>query len=129
MKKIMMVLVAIVFGVIATSCMRDAHVASHNLSKEADQFKVKRRIVFYNGITDTYMFEMVGYLSIFVDTSERQLEVTVKLGDDKYRKHYLGLSDNVTYMIEQVSDIGVSEYRYDVVFKPQSILPISIDLE
>ena len=110
-------------------CMRDAAVASHNLSKEADQFKVRRRVVFYNAITDTYMFEMTGNLSINVDNMDRQLEVTVKLGEGEYRKHFLGLSDNVTYIVEQVESKNVSEYKYDLVFKPESIIPVSIDME
>lgn len=99
----------------------DAQVASRNLSKAADNFEVDRRIVFYNGITGDYMLEIQGKCSIEDQTT--QLEVTCKVGEDEYKKHFLGLSDNVTYFAEQVSGKNVSAYHYRVTFKPQTILP------
>lgn len=121
----------ILFMAIAVTpgCFRDATIASHNISKEADQFRVRRRVVFYNAITDTYMFEMVGNLSIHPDMAEQQLEVTVKIGENEYRKHFLGLSDNVTYVVEQLDYSSVSKYKYELIFKPQSIIPVSINKE
>ena len=101
----------------------DASIASHNLSKAADQFEVERRIVFYNGITDSYMLEIEGKCSIHADGYDAQLEVTCKVGEDAYKKHFLGLSDNVSYVVEQVKSRGVSVYHYRTVFKPQAILP------
>jgi len=103
------------------ACSDDATVASDNLSKAADNFEVQRRIVFFNGITDTYLLEIVGLCSI---TDEgNQLEVTCKVGDGQYKKHFLGLSDNVSYFVEQVEAKRVSDTYYRVTFKPQSILP------
>lgn len=99
----------------------DAQIASRNLSKAADNFEVDRRIVFYNGITGDYMLEIQGKCSIEDQTT--QLEVTCKVGEDEYKKHFLGLSDNVTYFAEQVSGKNVSAYHYRVTFKPQTILP------
>jgi len=99
----------------------DAQVASRNLSKAADNFEVDRRIVFYNGITGDYMLEIQGKCSI--EDQTKQLEVTCKVGEDEYKKHFLGLSDNVTYFAEQVSANKVSAYHYRVTFKPQTILP------
>ena len=32
-----------------------------------------------------------------------ELEVTCKLGDVQYKKHFLGLSANVTYLAEQLA--------------------------
>ena len=110
-----------------TGCNRDSEVASYNLSVAADMFEVDRRIVFYNGITDKYILNIEGKCSIKVDRSDRQLEVTCKVADGNsasaYKKHYLGLSDNVTYFIEQLQPKGVSVYHYRVIFKPQSIIP------
>jgi len=100
---------------------RDASIASHNLSKKADMFEIKRRIVFYNGITDKYILSIVGYCSIKDD--RKQLEVICKTGPHEFKKHFLGLSDNVTYFAEQLEAKDVSTYHYEVVFKPQSILP------
>lgn len=82
---------------IAVSGCTDAEVASHNISKAADQFEIFRRVVFYNGITDEYILVVEGYCSLNVDSTDSQLELTVKTDDGKFIKHYLGLSDNVTY--------------------------------
>ena len=106
-------------------CQRDAQVASNNLSKAADMFEIDRRIVFYNGITGDYMLTIDGKCSI--KDADRQLEVTCKTGASEYKKHFLGLSDNVTYFAEQVEGIGVSTYHNRIIFKPQSIIP-NIDI-
>ena len=99
----------------------DARVASQNLSKAADNFEIDRRIVFYNGITDTYMLTIEGRCAI--EDQQRQLEVTCKIGEDAYNKHFLGLSDNVTYFAEQLATADVSAYHHRIVFKPQAIIP------
>jgi hypothetical protein len=106
----------------------DARVASHNLSKAADQFEIDRRVVFYNGITEGYMLTIEGRCSIKADNMDKQLEVTCKTGPEAYKKHFLGLSDNVTYFIEQLEPKKVSVYHYRVIFKPQTIIP-DIDFE
>ena len=99
----------------------DAYVASQNLSKAAVNFEIDRRVIFYNGITDSYMLTIEGRCAIEDQTT--QLEVTCKIGDDQYKKHFLGLSDNVTYFAEQLATADVSSYHYRVTFKPQAILP------
>ena len=108
-----------------TACADDATVASENLSEAADNFEVDRRVVFFNGITDTYLLEIEGRCSI-VDEGG-QLEVTCKVGDDKYKKHFLGLSDNVSYFVEQMEPVEADPYHYRVTFKPEVIVP-DIDL-
>lgn len=106
----------------------DADVASSNLSKAADQFQVNRRIVFYNGITNEYILTIEGLCSLGNDDPAGQLSVTCKTGKDSYKKHFLGLSDNVTYFVEQVDGVDVNTYRYKVIFKPSVIVP-DIDLK
>jgi hypothetical protein len=106
-----------------SACVPEADVASHNLSKDADNFKIDRRIVFYNGITDTYMLTIEGRCSLGNNDSAGQLTVTCKTGPDGFRKHFLGLSDNVTYFVEQLEPADVSVYHYKVVFRPQVIIP------
>lgn len=110
-----------------TGCSTDADMASANLSKDADMFKVERRIVFINGITDEYLLTIEGLCSIKADTADSQLEVTCKTGPDAYKKHFLGLSDNVTYLVEQLEGRDVSLYRYKVIFRPTEIVP-DVDL-
>ena len=122
----MIVGTAMVAGLALTGCASDAEVASRNASEAADNFEVDRRIVFFNGITDTYLLTIEGKCSI--EDQGNQLEVTCKVneaGDTK--KHFLGLSDNVSYFIEQLEPIDADMYRYRVVFKPEVIIP-DIDL-
>jgi len=106
----------------------DAEVVSHNLSKDADMFKVERRIVFYNGITGEYMLTIEGKCALGNYDQTKELSVTCKTGVDTYKKHFLGLSDNVTYFVEQVDSKDVGAYHYKVIFKPSVIIP-DIDLE
>lgn len=104
-----------------TACEDDAVIASENLSKAADNFEIARRIVFFNGITDTYLLEIQGACAIADEGN--QLEVTCKIGENAFKKHFLGLSDNVSYFVEQVEAADVSVYHYRVTFKPQTIVP------
>lgn len=111
-----------------SGCDSKATVASHNLSKAADNFEIVRRVVFYNGITGDYMLTMEGKCSITVDRPDAQLEVTCMTGPNQIKKNYLGLADNVTYLIEQLDGVGVSQYHYKINFRPQSLLP-DVDLD
>lgn len=98
-----------------------AGVASDNLSVAADNFEIDRRIVFFNGITDTYLLSIEGRCSI--EDEGTQLEVTCRVGEDEYKKHFLGLSDNVSYFVEQLETADVSIYHYNVIFRPEAIVP------
>ncbi len=120
MKKLTMIVMMIMMGSILGSCS-DADIASHNLSKAADNFEVNRRVIFYNGITNEYMLSITGLCSI--EDQRKQLEVTCRVGETKYKKHFLGLSDNVTYFVEHLEPTRASAYHYRVVFKPQTIIP------
>lgn len=104
-------------------CTKPADRVSSNLSTAADNFEITRRIVFYNGITDGYMLTIEGRCSLGNSDTPDQLTVTCKLGDNEYKKHFLGLSDNVTYFVEQTEAVDADEYRYRVVFRPASVLP------
>ena len=127
MKRIMAgLVVALALSVGLTACGdSDADVASKNVSKAAEQFEVFRRIVFFNGITDKYLLVIEGRCS--VETSESGLggsiEVTCKLPDGSFKKAFLGLSDNVSYLVEQPEGVKVSTSRYRVIFKPEAIIP------
>ena len=116
---------ALTFGLVACN---EADVASQNLSTAADNFQIERRIVFYNGITDTYMLTIEGLCSLGNADKDGQLTVTCKTSATEYKKHFLGLSDNVTYFVEQVEPAKVDGYHYKVVFRPAQIVP-DIDLK
>lgn len=121
MRKCVVFIIAIVI-VLMSGCS-DASVASRNLSQAADMFEINRRVVFYNGITGDYILSVEGKCSIEADELDRQLELTCKTGDDEYKKHFLGLSDNVTYFAEQLEPAPVDVYHYRVIFKPATIIP------
>ena len=100
-----------------------AQTASYNLSNDSDNFRVMRRVVFVNGITDKYLLSIEGLCSITKDKEDAQLEVTCKTGDGEYKKHYLGVSDNVTYFVEQMDPASVDTFHYKVRFRPEELLP------
>lgn len=106
--------------ILFTGCSDDAKMASHNLSKAADNFEIERRIVFYNGITGEYLLSIEGKCS--QEPSADKLAVICKTGPNQFKKHFLGLSNNVTYFSEQLESVNVSTYHYRVTFKPQEIL-------
>lgn len=108
---------------LALAGCNEADIASQNISKAADNFEVNRRIVFYNGITDSYMLSIEGMCSLGNFDKDRELTVTCKTGPGQYKKHFLGLSDNVTYFSQQVDPAAVSGSQYKVIFKPSAIIP------
>lgn len=113
--------------VILAGCGSKADVASENISTAADQFQVLRRVIFVNGITGDYLLTIEGYCSI--NDQGNQLEVTCKVPGEGssntggFKKHFLGLSDNVTYFVEQMAATNVSVDHYKVVFRPSTIIP------
>lgn len=127
MNKLMLVVPVLALMLMGAGCS-DADVASQNLSKAADQFEIARRIIFYNGITGEYMLTIEGYCSLGNDNTTTTISITCKTGEGQYKKHFLGLSDNVTYFIEQINSEKVSKDFYRVIFKPSVIIP-DIDIE
>mgnify|MGYP001548581266 CR=1 FL=1 len=109
-------------GVSVSACSSEADTASSNVSKAADHFEVNRRITVINGITDKYLLVITGACSINID-DPKNLVVTCKTGPSQYKKFYAGMSDNVTYTVEQGSPVKVSGYHYRVVFRPSTLIP------
>lgn len=106
-----------------------ADTASRNLSRRADSFEVMRRIVFYNGITGDYILQVEGLCALGNEDIAGELSITCKVSAGEYKKHYLGLSDNVTYFAEQIESASVNPYHYLVIFRPSTIIPtIEMDL-
>ncbi len=127
MKKLFIILFA--GAIFLTGCALEADIASRNVSKAADQFEVNRRIIFYNGITGEYILVIEGLCSLGNYDAAGELSVTCKTGPSAYKKHFLGLSDNVTFFAEQIDPVEASSYHYRVIFRPTTIIPdIEIDL-
>lgn len=129
MKKLLKrTLLVSIFALLA-GCSTDAETVTHNIKKDAEQFKVIRRVVFMNNITGEYLFEAEGNCSVETNNEAKRLELTCKVGDDKYKVHYFGLSDNTSYIVEQMEWQEANKYKYKIVFKPESIIPIEFDQE
>lgn len=122
MKKLYSFLAAGLIALSLTAC-DDSEVATHNLIKAADNFEINRRIVFYNGITDTYMLEIEGRCSIDLNQNNTAFNVICDVGNGNYKRHTLVLSDNVTAFVEQIEPNKVSKNFYRVTFKPSTIIP------
>ena len=128
MKKYLLIFSLIVIAVLVSACGSKADVASQNLSKAADSFEITRRIVFYNGITGENILVIEGLCSLGNFDGAGELSVTCKVGPESYKKHFLGLSDNVTYFAEQIDGAPADPYHYRVIFKPETLIP-DIDLQ
>ena len=115
---------ATMLALMLAGCSNDADVVSQRLSNDADNFLINRRVVFYNGITGDYILSIEGLCSLDAGrSSERKVSITCKSGPETFKKHYLGVSDNVTYFIEQLEPAQANVYHYKVVFKPAAIIP------
>lgn len=108
-----------------TGC-EQADRVSYNLSQEADNFNVVRQLTVINCIQGDVLFQMTGKFSIKVDTTDQQLEVIVESSDESYQKHFIGLSDNVTYVVEQKNYKDVSNYKYSLNYNPKMWIPVEL---
>jgi hypothetical protein len=109
--------------VLLAGCEDDAKIANQNLVKAADNFEINRRIVFYNGITDSYMLVIEGLCSMDLNANGTAFNVICKVGPGSYKRHTQVLSDNTSAFVEQLEPVKASAYHYRVTFKPQTILP------
>lgn len=114
-------------ALILCSCSQASRV-EHNLTKEADNFNIVRKITVINCIEGDVLFQMSGRMSITADTADNQLEIIVE-DDGTYVKHFIGLSDNVTYVIEDLNlgDNAVSKYKYTLNFNPDMWVPFEAE--
>lgn len=126
MKKKLVIIFVSVMAIILVGCT-EADTVNNNISKSGDSFEINRRIVFFNGITDKYLLTVEGLCSLDVN-DDKKLRVTCKVGENQYKRHYLGLSDNVSYFVEQTDASYADPFHYRVVFRPESIIP-DIDLQ
>lgn len=108
---------------VVAGCSQSSRV-SYNLSQEADNFNDIRQITVMNCIQGDVLFQMTGKMSITADTQDSQLEIIAEDENGEYKKHFIGLSDNVTYVVEDVTTNDVDQYQYTLNFNPKMWLPI-----
>ena len=110
-----------------TGCRNEADKVSYNLSQEADNFNDIRQVTVINCLQGDVLFQMTGKMSINADVSDNQLEVIVEDENGEYKKHFIGLSDNVTYVVEDVTSGEVEKYKYTLNFNPKMWLPVEVE--
>lgn len=127
MKKLFaMVAVVVMLMVSMTGCVDEATVVSHNVSKEADNFNVVRRLTVINTRTDKCLLQMTGKISI--EDVENGIAVLVEVDRDKglYQKHWVYLNPNTMYTVDDLNGVSVSKYAYELEFMPQELVPVRI---
>lgn len=122
MKKILTLLLTFA-GIFILSACNDAEVVSQNLSTDADNFKIQRRVTFINTVSDEVLFTVEGNFAINADTTDNQLEITAKTGEDKFQKHFLGLSPTTVYIVEQLDWVEANKYNFKITIKPSALIP------
>lgn len=129
MKKIIATIsLILVMATLMVGCDTQANRVSYNLSQEADNFNVVRQLTVINCIQGDVIFQMTGKMSIKADTADNQLEVVVEDESGSYQKHFIGLSDNVTYTVEQKRYKNVDRYKYTLNFNPKMWIPVGVDI-
>lgn len=120
MKKTLVILILIALVFTLTACSQSDKV-THNLKREADEFNVRRRITVLNTRTDKAMMQITGLLSIRTD-SDGDLNITIEKAPGEYMLNYAHLSQDTTYIVEQIETKEVSKYQYEIIFYPQNLV-------
>lgn len=129
MKKKVLVLAAIGTMILPLSaCDTEANRVSYNLSQEAENFNDIRQLTVINCLQGDTLFQMTGRMSITADTEDNQLEVIVEDENGEYKKHFVGLSDNVTYVVEDITAGDVEKYKYTLNFNPEMWIPVEAEV-
>ena len=119
-KKLLCALSVILFAsLMLTGCLEDTEASEEtealrvqrNISQQADNFNIVRKVTVIDCITGDTLFQMDGRMSIIADTIDNQLEVLVETDDGNYCKHIIGLNDNVTYVVEDLGENEVNKYN------------------
>lgn len=120
MKKILIAVLLCIMAITLSSC-RQADVVRHNLKRQADDFNVRRRITVLNTRTDTPMMQITGLISIDTD-SDGDLNITIEKAPNEFVLNYAHLSQDTTYMVEQIETKEVSKYQYEIKFYPTQLV-------
>ena len=125
---IKLTVLTVLIAITLVGCERQADKVSYNLSKEADNFNVVRELTVINAIQGDVLFTMTGKMTIKADAADNQLEVIVEDENRNYQKHFIGLSDNVTYVVEQKGYKNVENYKYTLNYNPKMWIPVEVEI-
>ena len=127
--KIILILGILTLAIIVSACQQ-ADKVNRNLTLQADNFNIEREVTAINGITGEILFQMRGRLSIKADRADNQLEIIVEHSNGVFRKHFIGLSDNTAYVVEDLGEAKVDKYGYELNFNPKflkAFKPVILD--
>ena len=117
-KRIATIMAAVLLiGMVLTGCSEASQV-SMNISKEADNFNVSRKLTVMNARTDTVMLEITGTFAL-KNNSSNELEVIIETAEGKYQKDYVYLNEYTMYVVEDISGADVDKYHYEINFLPE----------
>lgn len=128
MKKKIILVVLLILAIFALSSCRQADNVRHNLKREADDFNIRRRITVLNTRTDTPMMQITGLLAISVD-NDGDLNITIEKAPNEYVLNYAHLSQDTTYIVEQIETKEVSKYKYEIKFYPTQLISGWMDIQ
>lgn len=127
MKKLQTLALAVVMILMLCACVdSQATIVSQNVSKEADNFNVVRRLTVINSRSDKVVLTMVGKISIEDVTNGIAVLVEIDHAKKLYQKHYIYLNSWTMYTVEDVSGVEVSPYIYELEFMPEQVVPVKI---
>ena len=128
-KKFVLIISLLIFSIsLLTGCAdSEANRVSYNLSQEADNFNDIRQLTVINCIQGDVLFQMTGRMSIKADMADNQLQVIIGDENGEYKKHFIGLSDNVTYVVEDITSDDIDRYHYVLNFNPKMWLPYKVE--
>ena len=128
-KKFVLIISLLIFSIPLLTGCTDSEVnrVSYNLSQEADNFNDIRQLTVINCIQGDVLFQMTGRMSIKADMADNQLEVIIEDENGEYKKHFIGLSDNVTYVVEDITSDDIDRYHYVLNFNPKMWLPYKVE--
>ena len=126
-KKLIALAVTVFAAVLMVSCSKADRV-SHNLSREADEMNITRKVTVINGITNQTIFQATGQMSIEYVEERKQLNIIALDDEGNYKKHIIGISDNVSYVVEDVTGMKGIDTKYRMYFNPNMILPVDVKL-
>ena len=124
---LMLVIAMALTMAVGLSGCRESERVSYNVSQEADNFNVMRRLAVINTISGEPVFELIGRFSITADAGDSQLEVVVEVEDGKYKKNIIGLNQATTmYVVEDINGANVNKFKYEINYLPKAIQPFDV---
>lgn len=109
-----------ILALVLTGCSQ-ADTTRHNIQKDADQFKVYRKMTFVNLYTNEALYSAEGYFSVQTTYSndyqgQQEIGLVFKVGKDKYKMDYFSIANNVAYVIEQLENTTTDPYHWKIVW-------------